>query len=113
MDKYPRTYLGALLLITVLLIGTGIPASAQSRNQATNSPQATLQIRVHIVSTLRAAPTPVEPKKQLIGSVAYDISVDKSNVDVMEETHPLFIRNVAGSEGLEGAILKTLTIVPH
>lgn len=113
MDKYPRTYLGALLLMAMLLACTGIPASAQSHNTATNSRQAALQIRVHVVPALHAAPPPPEPKKQLIGSVAYDITVEKPDVDVIEETHPLLIRSLDGTERFEGAVLKTITIVSH
>lgn len=108
-DKYPRTHLGTLLTLTALLVCASLPASAQSRT----SGQAVLHIQVYIVPALISPPPPVEPKIPLGGTVAYNVSTVKPDVEVIEETRPLLIRNANGAEGLKGAVLKTRTIVPH
>lgn len=109
MDKYPRTHLGVLLMMAAL----SLPLSAQTRNTGTNSAQAVLHIRVNIVPALLAAPPPVESKIPPIGLVSYNLPAPKSNVEMTEETHSLFVQSAGKPERVEGAILKTLTITPR
>lgn len=105
MDKYPRTHLGILLMMTAL----SLPVSAQTRNTAT----AVLHIKVNIVPALISAPPPVEPKIPPMGPVSYSIPTARSGQEITEETHPLLIQNAASTARVDGAVLKTVTIVLH
>lgn len=108
MVKYPRTHLGVVLTLAVLFAATSLVASAQVRG---SSGQAALHIRINLVPTLTAPAPPVEPKKPLVGPVSYDVPAMKSNVETIEEIRPLFIGNAGQAQRLDGAVLKTLTIV--
>ncbi len=114
MDQYPRTRLGALLTLAIFFLVASVSASAQARNTGTSSASAVLHIRINIVPVLIAPPPPREPYRPLaFAAVNYNVPVQQSNIEVTEQTRPLFIGNANQAEGFKGAVLKTLTVVPR
>lgn len=113
MDKAPRTRRGVLLITAVLLVFASASGWAQARNTASNNAQAVLHIRVNIVPVVMSAPPPIEPKIPLVGAVGYQISTANSGMEMTEEIHPLVIQSAGKTARVEGAILKTLTVVLH
>lgn len=112
MDRYPRIHVGVILVITVVFALASLPAVAQART-GSNSAQAVLHIRVNIVSALTSAPPPAEPKIPLLGPVSYQVSTAQSGMEMTEEIHPLSLQTGGKTDRVEGAILKTLTVVLH
>lgn len=113
MDRHPRIHVGVILIITVVFALASLPAAAQARNTRGNKAQAVLQIRVNIVPALCSPPPPAEPKIPLLGPVSYQVSTTWSGMEMTEEIHPLFIQSAGKGERVDGAILKTLTVVLH
>ena len=96
----------ALALFCIL---SGLSASAQNGTSRSNGAQAVLHIRINVVPVLMAPPPPPQPPLSAVNSVSYNISTTKSNVEITEETRPLSV----GVGGGQGAILKTVTVVPR
>lgn len=113
MDKHPRIHVGVILIIAVAFVLVSLPAVAQARNTGSSGAQAVLHIRVNIVPALTSAPPPAEPKIPLLGPVSYQVSTTRSGMEMTEEIHPLFLQTGGKTGRVEGAILKTLTVVLH
>lgn len=120
MAKYPRTaptpsmairkflkIAAALVLFSWLATLSAAPQSASS-----NGGRAVLHIRINVVPVLRAPPS-VDPNRPLATTIAFNVSTSKSNVEIIEETRPLSASAFGRAFGPEGAVLKTLTIVPR
>ena len=110
MNKYPRTRFIVALPIFFLMLAS-LPAVAQNGNTKSNRATAVLNIRVNVVPTV--ALPPVRQAAPVSNAVTYNFSTVKPDVEVREEIRPLFGNSVGQSVNREGAILKTLTIVPH
>lgn len=109
MNKYPRTHLGLLLTTLVLLVFLAVlPLVAQNGTTRSNSSPAVLHIRINVVQTVRTPPPPRHDHAG--GMVTYNVSTEKSDMDVREEIRALPAAAGKGTNG-DGAILKTLTIV--
>ena len=109
MDKYPRT-LRCLLLLTIftLLVPADVPAQAKDGNTHSDRAQAVLHIRVNVVETVRTPP----PRRHDHDDdmVTYNVSTERSDMDVREEIRALPAAAGKRTNG-DGAVLKTLTIV--
>ena len=106
-SKAARRILQSAVALALFCILAGLPASAQN-GTARNNAQAVLHIRINIVPTVMTPPPSTE-QRPLLNGVSYNISTMKSNVETIEETRPLSDPTGKG----QGAILKTLTIVPR
>lgn len=110
MNKYPRArFIVAVLIFSFVL--ANIPALAQNGNANNNRPQAVLYIKVNVVPTVALPHARSNPNAN--NAVTYNFSTVKSDVQVIEEIRPLFGNSVGQSGNREGAILKTLTVVPY
>ena len=111
MTKYPRSHRSTQLLLISLLFFASVPALAQNGNTKSNSAPAALNIKVNVVPTV--ALPPVRQAAPATNAVTYSFSIVKPDVEVREEIRLLPGSAVGQSINSEGAILKTLTIVPH
>ena len=111
MFKRPRQHLSTYVLVISLLLLVAVPALAQNGNTKSNSAQAALSIKVNVVQTV--ALPPVRQAAPESNAVTWNFSTVKPDVEVREEVRPLPRSAVGQSSNSEGAILKTLTIVPH
>lgn len=111
MNKYPRTHLKIYILLIFVFLFASLPALAQNGKTSSNSAQAVLHIRINLVQTVALPP----PTTTISGNnaVSYNFSTVKPNVEVREEIRPLLGSGFGQSVDGKGAVLKTLTIVPH
>ena len=109
LSTVARRILQTAVALTLFCVLANLSASAQNGTSRSTGAQATLHIRINVVPALMAPPPPQEPPRPLLNGVSYNISTAKSNVDVIEETRPLS----DGAGGRQGAILKTVTVVPR
>jgi hypothetical protein len=110
MNKYPRIPAGLVLTTIVLLVLAGIPAQAKDGNTHSERAQAVLHIRINIVQTVRTPPPRGHHHDHDDDMVIYNVSTEKSDMDVREEIRAL-PAGVGERTNGDGAVLKTLTIV--
>lgn len=111
MTQRPRSHLSIYVLVFLLFLFLDFPVLAQNGNTKSNRAQAALTIQVNVVPTI--ALPPVRQAAPANNAVTYTFSTVNGNVEVREEIRPLPGSAVGQSVNGEGAILKTLTIVPH
>lgn len=104
-----RRILQTAVALTLFCILASLSAPAQNGTTRSDGAQAVLHIRINVVPALFAPPPPTEPQRPLLNGVSYNISTTQPNVEMIEETRPM---NDPTGRG-QGAILKTLTIVPR
>lgn len=111
MTQRPRSHLSIYVLVFLLFLFLDFPVLAQNGNTKSNRAQAALTIQVNVVPTI--ALPPARQAAPANNAVTYNFSTVNGNVEVREEIRPLPGSAVGQSVNGEGAILKTLTIVPH
>ena len=111
MNKRPRKQHSTHMLLISLVFLASLPALAQNGNTKSDRAPAVLNIKVNVVPTV--ALPPVQQAAPATNAVTYNFSTVKPGVEVREEIRPLPGSAVGQSGNSEGAILKTLTIVPH
>ena len=109
MSKHPRTHASIHILWIFLLFAAS--ALAQNGNIKSNLAPAVLNVRVNVVQTV--ALPPARQTAPVNNAVTWNFSTAKPDVEVREEIRPLFGSSVGQSGNGEGAVLKTLTIVPR
>ena len=104
-----RRILQTAVALALFCVVSSLSASAQNGTSRSNGAQAALHIRINVVPVLMAPPPQPQLQLSAVNSVSYNISTTKSNVEIIEETRPLS----QGVGGGQGAILKTVTVVPR
>jgi hypothetical protein len=102
-----RALLKTAIALCAMSIWFSLPASAQNGAPGGRSAQAVLHIRINIVPVMQA---PRMPEKPQTGIVSYDVPVNRTPVDVIEDVQVLSGTAVGSGTG-DSVILKTRTIV--